>query len=89
MSNKARYHKRKTLFNIADTLVKDQSCRDLLLALLTPLKGSNNGVLTPEQVLQCNAVRTALIHILKEGSSVDGFMPNKDQDEFSKTWSSK
>jgi len=84
--NKARYHKRKTLFNIADALVKDQACRDLLMALLAPIKGSNNGVLTPEQVLQCNAVRTALIHTLKEGSSVNGFMPDKAQNEFSKTW---
>ena len=82
----ARFQQRKTLFNIADQLVKDESSRNLLLSLLVPLKGSHTGVLTTEECDSCNAVRDALILVLKEGSSVDGYMPKKTQKEFNKTW---
>ena len=81
-----RFQKRKTLFNIADQLVKDESSRNLLLSLLVPLKGSNSGVLTTEECDSCNAVRDALILVLKEGSSVDGYMPEIAWKEFNKTW---
>tara|TARA_Y100000593_G_C4295670_1_gene330558 strand:- start:1677 stop:1958 length:282 start_codon:yes stop_codon:yes gene_type:complete len=86
LKNEIRYQQRKMLFNIADQLVKDENARNLLLSILSPLSGSNNGVLSPKECIACNEVRSALIIALKEGSSVDGYMPKKTRKEFKKTW---